>query len=81
GFETQNLNESIENSMEIDKKVKLNETLQVMSEVNKENVRTSARDIIIYKAYQYISDSDLFDLFQKLQSQAELSECLAIQFL
>ncbi|CAG8638902.1 15184_t:CDS:10, partial [Funneliformis caledonium] len=164
GFETQNLNESKENSMEIDEEVKLDETPQVMGEVNEENVsgkvekvkevtywctlfkqdgsleifklpnfeevflfphfdlspavlvdfasrqnlnstsqkseikeillinlgkrskepylvaRTIVGDIIIYKAYQYIPGSDVFDPFQKSQSQAELSERLAIRF-
>ncbi|CAI2175737.1 5816_t:CDS:2 [Funneliformis geosporum] len=39
--------------------------------------RISIKDIIIYKTYQYISSSDVFDPFQKSQSQAKLSEHLA----
>ncbi|PKC68294.1 hypothetical protein RhiirA1_457369 [Rhizophagus irregularis] len=42
--------------------------------------RTSVGDIIIYKAYQYIPGSDVFDPYQKSQSQAELSGRLAIRF-
>ncbi|CAI2174875.1 9367_t:CDS:2 [Funneliformis geosporum] len=39
--------------MEIDKKVKLNETLQVMSEVNKEN-KEPAKLILVGKGISFI---------------------------
>ncbi|CAH1761431.1 3424_t:CDS:10 [Entrophospora sp. SA101] len=42
--------------------------------------RTSVGDIIIYKAFRYIPGSDIFDPFQKSQSQGELSDHLAIRF-